>query len=108
MASAHEMLDASIQSSISGNTKREIIKHLWGRDIHPRRSFTGEINYNPYFYYYAEQIGLALHDGGRHTSVRTHRDIIDIAQQLRNGSMRNEIRQLLLPKLATSAMNEDE
>ncbi|KAI9855742.1 MAG: hypothetical protein M1813_009632 [Trichoglossum hirsutum] len=100
--------DGSIQSSISINAKREIIKHLWGGDIHSRQLFTGEINCDPYFHYYAEQSGAALHDGGRHTSVRTHRDIIEIAQHLRNGLTRDEIKQILRAKLTASVPNEDE
>ncbi|KAH0565253.1 hypothetical protein GP486_001350 [Trichoglossum hirsutum] len=102
------VLDDSILSSIGINAKREIIKYLWGGDIHSRQIFTGEINCEPYFHYYAEQSGAALHDGGRHSSVRTHRDIIEIAQHLRNGLTRDEIKQTLRTKLTTSVPNENE
>ncbi|KAH0541247.1 hypothetical protein FGG08_004252 [Glutinoglossum americanum] len=103
-----DALSDPIQTPIGTETKCEIIKHLWGGSVRSRQLFTGEINYDPYFHYYAEQSGLALHDGGRHTSVRTHRDIIEIAQHLRNGSTRDEVKRLLRPKLTTSVPNEDE
>jgi hypothetical protein len=41
-------------------------------------------NYESYFLYYVEQCNLALHDGERHISSKSHQDIIDIAAQIRS------------------------
>jgi hypothetical protein len=69
----------------------------------------GLVNYDAYFAYYTEQCNLALHDGGRHTLVRTHRDIILIAQQLNADTSREKIKGVLGSRLPfPRPKNEDE
>ncbi|KAL2008720.1 hypothetical protein VTN00DRAFT_6914 [Thermoascus crustaceus] len=48
-----------------------------------------------YFEYYTSQSDIALHDCGRHVSVRTHQDIIEISDYLRQGLTRDAIEQRL-------------
>ena len=50
-----------------------------------------------YFKYYNYQCGLALHDYGNHISARTHQEIMNVAQHLKEPLRRGEI-QALLPK----------
>lgn len=68
-------------------TKQAVAAALWdtpGSEVEPCLDF--------YFRYYAKQCELiALHDGGSHASVKTHQDIITIAQLLKESRSRDEI-----------------
>ncbi|RDL35111.1 Uncharacterized protein BP5553_07042 [Venustampulla echinocandica] len=103
-------LDSSIHLPVTSvETKHEILRHLWDFDVCPSHFYDIYHDYDAYFSYYTEQCSDALHDGGRHVSVRTHNDIVQIAQHLKNSVNRNSVRQILgyelpLPKPA----NEDE
>jgi hypothetical protein len=97
-------LDSALQSYLEYDTKSAVIEQLWGPKPLPQQLNNGEVNFHlnaeVYFKYYTEQCGLALHDGGRHTSARTHRDTLEIVKHLRDSSQsRDSIVQLLNPKL---------
>jgi len=72
-----------------------IINQLWGLNYGPRHSESNNAKYDSYFAYYTEQCNLALHDGGRHISARTHRDIVEIVQHIREPLSRISIRENL-------------
>jgi hypothetical protein len=108
MASTEDVLDGSLQSPLDHDTKREIIKHFWELTVPKEQSCAREINCDPFFQYYTDHCLDALHDRGRHTCARSHRDIIEIVQHLKDGLTRGEIRPLLKSKLSKPMSNEDE
>ena len=105
MASLDELISRTPSSS---TTTLELLKHLWSRDAALKLN---EYEFDPETYpaYHKKQCCLALHDGGRHISVRTHRDILDIAEDLKNGLSKETIRGRLSSKLADpKPVNENE
>lgn len=77
----------------------ELLMHLWSHNTSStleRHEFDSEA----YASYHNKQCCRALHDGGRHISARTHRDIFGIAEDLRTGLPKETIRQRLISKLA--------
>jgi hypothetical protein len=105
-----DSLDSSIQlSPISIQTKCSILTHFWAIDVRPDCYYDSELDYDAYFSYYTEQCSLALHDGGRHISARSHQDIIDIAKNLKKSMTREDLKQILRSKLSVPRpANEDE
>ncbi|KAI1078779.1 hypothetical protein F5B20DRAFT_591095 [Whalleya microplaca] len=80
-----------LQTPISLATRAEISKELWGSDYcHRLRGV--DMNQAAFWTYYSKKCTQALHNGGRHVTARTHRDIVD--------SLRS--------KLTTPHDNEDE
>lgn len=59
------------------------------------------ISLAPYWNYYQSACGHALHDGGRHTLARTHRNIIDLTKSMLIGDTRDALRDILLSKPTT-------
>src|SRR5438034_8295667 len=108
MTFAQGALDGSLKSPPTDDAKQEIIKELWGIGSPKGQPCVGGINCNPFFQYYYDRCTDALHDRGRHTSARSHRDILEIAQHLKDGLARHEIQHLLRPKLSKPMPNEDE
>jgi hypothetical protein len=93
-------LESHFQSSpVYARTQSEIIEQFWGPNAFPKQLHNGEasseLNLYLYFNYYTDQCGLAMHDGGRHISARTHQSIIDIVQHLKEPLTREALRQLL-------------
>ncbi|KAH8598536.1 hypothetical protein B0O99DRAFT_44298 [Bisporella sp. PMI_857] len=97
---ATNSLDSFIHlAPIPLDVKCEILRHLWGFDVRRSNSYDSFLDYNSYFGYYTSQCSDALHDGGRHVSVRTHKDIIEIAHHLKNSVSRDSVKQILRSKL---------
>jgi hypothetical protein len=93
-------LENHFQSSpIYARTQSEIIEQFWGPNAFPKQLHNGEasseLNLDLYFNYYTNQCSLAMHDGGRHISARTHQSIIDIVKHLKEPLKREALRQLL-------------
>lgn len=86
-------------SPISLGIQSELLKCLLNLSIGEEQICRSRVSYDAYFAYYTEQCNLALHDGGRHTLVRTHGDIILIVQHLKANASREQIRDLLNSKL---------
>jgi hypothetical protein len=94
------MAQNSLRSlSIDLGTKCEIIKGLWGLSVRPSEISKGKVNYDSYFSYYIEQCNLALYDGERHISAKSHQDIVEIAAQIKSQIHRTDIREWLRSKL---------
>jgi hypothetical protein len=87
------MLDrALICTALSGEVKKAIAAALWDT---PRSEVEPDLKF--YFKYYIKQCELiALHEGGSHTPLATHEDIMAIVQLLRSSHTREEILQQLL------------
>ncbi len=90
------------------STKCEIINSLWGLNICPLHMATGGINYDSYFSYYIEQCNLALHDGERHISSKSHQDILEIAAQIRSQVNRKDIMLWLSSRLPFPKLENEE
>ena len=97
---ATDSLDGFIQlAPITLDTKSEILRRLLDFDMHPSNFCDNFLDFNSYFSHYTVQCRDALHDGGRHVSVRTHRDIIEIAQHLKNSTTRDSVKEMLRSKI---------
>ncbi|KAH7364783.1 hypothetical protein BKA65DRAFT_492016 [Rhexocercosporidium sp. MPI-PUGE-AT-0058] len=96
-----DSLDSSVQlSPISLDTKCEILQHLWDLTIQPSQFYDSDLDFDVYFRHYSEKCSEALYDGGRHVSIRTHRDIVEIAQGIKAGQDRGAIKNRLMLKLS--------
>ena len=89
-------------------TKSEIINSFWGLSVCPLKIASGEVNYDSYFSYYTEQCNLALYDGERHISAKSHQDIIEIAAQIRSHVNRKDIMLWLSSKLPSPKFENEE
>lgn len=86
----------------------ELLTQLWGSGASSKSS-DKDIDVEAYFAYHKRQCMVALHDGGRHISARTHRDILEIAEDLVQGLSKDSIRRRLSLKLADpKPANENE
>ena len=105
-----EAADSSVHlSPINIETKCWILKQLWDISVLPSQYYVSDIDYDAYFSSYTRQCNDALHDGGRHVSIRTHRDVINIAQCLRSSQMRGAVKDMLRSKMRTpKPANEEE
>ncbi|KAF1963722.1 hypothetical protein CC80DRAFT_487052 [Byssothecium circinans] len=86
------------------STENAIIDCCWGRTP----SLNQHNDLRAYWNIYTKECENALHDGGRHTAVRTHRDTLDIVKLLKDDMPRDEIRRSLRSKLSKTYQNEDE
>ncbi|GME49772.1 hypothetical protein GTA08_BOTSDO07566 [Neofusicoccum parvum] len=68
----------------------------------------GELGYEPFFEYYLDQCTHALCDRGKHVSVRTHRDVLDIADLLKDGWTRDAVVRRLCSACQLSAAADDD
>lgn len=86
----------------------ELLTQLWSCGASSKLD-NHELDLEAYFAYHKKQCCHALHNGGRHISTRTHRDILDIAEDLEEGLSRETIRERLSLKLADpKPVNENE
>jgi hypothetical protein len=105
MASLDDLIS---RTPTSPTTTLELLTKLWSRDA-CSKSDNQELDPEAYLAYHKKQCGHALHDGGRHISARTHRDILAIAEDLEEGLPRETIRGRLRSKLADPKLaNESE
>ena len=89
-------------------TRREIINSLWGLSSDPSHKTLTNINYDSYFSYYIEQCNLALHDGERHISSKSHQDIIDIAAKIRSQVKHEDLKVWLTSALPSPRLKNEE
>ncbi|KAF4185454.1 hypothetical protein CNMCM7927_006777 [Aspergillus lentulus] len=97
---------ASIDDSIfsdppAATTKHLIAERLWGPQPMVQQFSNGvrshEIELDAYFRFYIASCARTLHYSGGHMSVQTHRQLMDIVQQLRSGCSRDTIRNSISP-----------
>ncbi|KUJ18927.1 uncharacterized protein LY89DRAFT_696318 [Mollisia scopiformis] len=102
-------LDDKVHAILNIHTKCEILRQLRDININPSSFYSGDLNYDVYFSFYTDQCQKALYDGGRHASVRSHRDILEIARHVKNNVDRISIRDMISLKLSVpKPQNEDE
>jgi hypothetical protein len=88
-------------------TRAEVANELWGHYSDPKLEHF-LLDLSAFWTYYNNECSHALHDAGRHVSARTHRDILEVARQLKADKDRHEIKKCLRLKLAELHDNEDE
>lgn len=100
------MLDISLLNT-DPQAGQEITDLFWGKGSNQRLGGL-DINLASFWNYFIRECKDALHDGGRHIALRTHRDVVEVAAQLQAGLTRDEIKDNLRTKLTTPHDNEDE
>src|SRR5947207_2320766 len=96
------------QTPTSPTTTRELLTQLWRCGASSKLD-DQDLDLEAYLAYHKNQCSHALHDGGRHISARTHRDILEITEGLDEGLLRENIRGRLSSKLADpKPANENE
>ena len=85
----------------------ELLTQLWGLDASAKSEDKGLDN-RAYFTYHKKQCSTALHDGGRHISLRTHRDILEVVEALNQGRSRESIKTQLGLKLQDPRPSNEE
>lgn len=90
-----KLLEIPLPSPFDDLTKHRIAHAFWEIDL---EKYATPKNSNPlqrYCKYYTNQSDLALHDVGRHATVRTHQDVISVASFLKQGLEKHQIVRLL-------------
>lgn len=108
----YDPLNTSIQttpeSPLSSQAKCAIVSQLFGGvGVGTANMQSDGLDHEMYFMYYTEQCNQALHDGGRHVSARTHRDIVKTSEKFKNGVSREDIIQVLTATLPTHRQASD-
>jgi hypothetical protein len=96
------------ETPLSRDTRLALAAELW-QDIVEEKPTNYDLN--PYFDYYETQCQHALHEQGKHVVLRTHEDIINIADKIDDGCSRDDIRsdvRKLFKSKAEDRQNEEE
>lgn len=108
---AHAVLKPSVLDTSPVNSdpqaRQEITDLFWDKRSQQRLSSL-DVNLASFWNFYIRECRDALHDGGRHIALRTHRDVVEVAAQLDAGLTRDEIKNKLRTKLTSPHDNEDE
>ncbi|KAI9150681.1 hypothetical protein HJFPF1_10457 [Paramyrothecium foliicola] len=107
-----KVLDSSLLDALTDATKAALIDNL----LRPNSqgSILGHalgdasLELDAYWTFYARECSRALHNGGRHVALRNHSDVVECAQKLRAGLSREDLKDLLRPRLSSFHANEDE
>lgn len=132
---SHESaFDSIIIQALPADSRLEFVRQLWspaqptattatrGNSIHaaaatfkllssssPDDEKGGFVDYEPFFEYYLDQCTHALRDRGKHVSVRTHRDILEIAELVKNpANTREDVVRKLRLTAGCSKCGEDD
>ncbi|KAH6874788.1 hypothetical protein B0T10DRAFT_585995 [Thelonectria olida] len=79
----------------SASGRQKIAGRLW-------RASECTHDMSPYFEYYSKQAQRFLLDGGRHVCVKTHSDVIQLAQKILAGSTRDKVYQEIMSQTASN------
>jgi len=94
------VLDGSVHETVTKDDRLAIIEGLWQLKttppLLPTKVELTSRELEPYFHYYNTECRNALFQGGDHTTVRKHEDIITIAKSLEDGLTKKEIQIPLL------------
>jgi hypothetical protein len=89
-----------VQETVSKEDRLALIQRLWWLGpMSPLLLATEELtseDLEAYFHYYTTECKNALSQGGKHTTVRKHKDVVAIAKSLDDGLTRREIQMSLL------------
>lgn len=84
-------IDGSLHNQPSIPTQNQILRSFWNVGLAPNVRGQSRINSSSYFSYYVAECCHALHDQGRHVSVRTHQDILWIVPGLNQNHQRDSV-----------------
>jgi hypothetical protein len=100
-------LDAPLyQTPIPAATRNEVINQFWDRKDSLQLQHD-DLDWDPYFTYYTDQCVQALNDRGRHVSARSHQDLVDLVQLLKDDYTKLDIKTALQTSFATSKSTEE-
>lgn len=88
-------LDDSVADGLKHiNTRIEVINELWQK----KKLITLEESndWNAYVAYYDNECAVVSAGNGRHTTIRTHQNVIDIAKELENGGTKSDLKKALI------------
>lgn len=89
-------LKEPLQSPISDvGTKSAILGSLWDIKTETLLLQGRTCSFEPYFKYYTHQCELALHGNGKYISARTHQDVANTVNWLKDGNVRDDIKNYL-------------
>lgn len=96
MGTSKNMSTQALVTSVptSFNQREDLIKGLWPKysALSPGKAQT----WNAYFKYYEDECMKASAGGGKHSTIRTHADVLKVAKDLRSGRTKGEIKQALI------------
>jgi hypothetical protein len=95
------------ETPIDIKVQNEIIGNLFSRKSTLRLQ-PDDLDWTPFFKYYSQQCNQALRERGKHVLARTHQDIIDIVHHLESQLSKEEIKEILQPRLKTPKALEEE
>lgn len=101
-------ITAPLLQPVNPCTQATIIDSFWGPSPHGSLYVCDDNSFEAYFQFYFKECEHALHDGGRHVFARTHQDILDIVNLLKDDRARDEVQDFLRTKLSRHFPNEDE
>ncbi|KAJ4342289.1 hypothetical protein N0V87_001275 [Didymella glomerata] len=78
----------------TSNQRADLIKGLWPKHLGlpPEKAQT----WNAYFTYYEDECMKASAGGGKHSTIRTHADVLKVAKDLRSGRTKDDIKKALI------------
>jgi len=99
-------LNKTIQSLNNDSAlRRAIVQELWGL---PKSNKQTEAALDSYFGYYGDQCRQFLANRGRHTSARSHEDIVEVAKLITQRKPRGDILEVLKTSYFTKNRSADE
>lgn len=103
------VLDSSLLDlPLSQLTKTAISSEFWDYQHRDQSLNSIDFDHHSFWAYYNKECARALHNGGRHVALRSHRDVADCIHKLKSGMLRQDIKAELQKKLTTFHDNEDE
>jgi hypothetical protein len=87
-------LDGGVHETVAKDDRLALIKGVWQLGTTEDKLTSQELE--TYFHYYTTECKNALSQGGDHTTVRNHEDVVAIAKSLEDGLTKKEIQIPLL------------
>ncbi|KAF2114843.1 hypothetical protein BDV96DRAFT_600015 [Lophiotrema nucula] len=100
-------LNTSFQGTTDSVTRFEIVRSLWPRQPTLALQYD-DLDWNAYFDYYKQECDDALHDQGRHVSLRTHEEIAWLAGHLQEHRTGVDLNPVLRSKLTQQRTQDEE
>jgi hypothetical protein len=99
-------LTSALNIQPTGETRGDIVKSLWPRQPTTESELV-DLDWDPYFLYYAQECAQALQERGRFVSVRQHGDVITIVQRIEELQNKEEIIKASRPRMTKQRSPEE-
>lgn len=107
MPQGTDPLDGILNQPVSPDARAEIVCQLWGTQT-PGPVPSESRAWDAYFSYYRRESSVAFADQGKHTSIRTHRDLLRTARLLRDKQSEQEVKTELRQMLTRQRLPAEE